>query len=97
LLIATHYATTHFGRGGMYAMAGLSGLVDVDPFVLGLTQSAARQIPLELATGGIIIAAASNNVVKGLYAIGFAGRKSGAQALVLLWLLAALGLLPLVF
>jgi len=97
VLMAAHYATIHFGRGGIYGLAGISGLVDVDPFILGLMQTAGGQTPLALAAAGIVIAAASNNVAKGLYAVGFAGRKAGAQALGLLWLLAALGLLPLVF
>ena len=44
-----------------------------------------------------MIAAASNNVVKGAYAFAFADRKTGMQALGLLLALAALGLLPLIF
>ncbi len=95
LLIATHYAVQLFGRGGMYGLAGLSGLVDVDPFVLGLTQSAGGQMSQALAATGILVAVSSNNVMKGIYAYGFAGRKTGTQAAALLWGLAVLGLLPL--
>ena len=43
----------------------------------------------------ILIAAASNNVVKGIYAFTFAHRQAGTQGLCLLLGLAALGLLPL--
>jgi uncharacterized membrane protein (DUF4010 family) len=95
LLAATHYAVVYLGRGGVYGLAVLTGVSDIDPFVLGLTQSAAT--PLGLAAGGIMIAAASNNVVKGGYAFAFADRKTGTQALVLLLALAVLGLLPLAF
>jgi uncharacterized membrane protein (DUF4010 family) len=95
LLIATHYAVQFFGRGGMYGLAGLSGLVDVDPFVLGLTQSAGGQMPQALAATGILVAVSSNNVMKGIYAYIFAGRRAGLQAAALLGGLALLGLLPL--
>jgi uncharacterized membrane protein (DUF4010 family) len=95
LLAATHYAAVYLGRGGVYGLAVLTGVTDIDPFVLGLTQSAVT--PLGLAAGGIMIAAASNNVVKGGYAFAFADRKTGTQALALLVGLAVLGLLPLVF
>jgi uncharacterized membrane protein (DUF4010 family) len=97
LLMATHYATVYFGRGGVYALAGLSGLSDIDPFILGLTQSSAGQTSLALAGAAIVIAVSSNNFIKGLYALGFAGRKAGWQILGLLWALAVLGLAPLVF
>ena len=95
LLAATHYAVLYLGRGGVYGLAALTGVSDIDPFVLGLTQSAGT--PLGLAAGGIMIAAASNNVVKGAYAFGFADRKTGTQALALLLALSLLGLLPLFF
>jgi uncharacterized membrane protein (DUF4010 family) len=97
LLIATHYAIQYFGSGGMYGLASLSGLVDVTPFILGLTQSAGGQISQGLAAAGILVAASSNNFVKGIYAYGFAGRQAGVQSLALLWLFAALGLVPLFF
>jgi uncharacterized membrane protein (DUF4010 family) len=95
VLAATHYATVYLGRRGVYGLAVLTGVSDIDPFVLGLTQSVGT--PLGLAAGGIMIAAASNNVMKGAYAIGFADRKTGTQALALLLAVSFLGLLPLFF
>jgi uncharacterized membrane protein (DUF4010 family) len=91
LLAASHYALAHFGRGGIYGLAAISGTVDVDPFVLGMTQSAQ---PIALAAGAIAIAASSNNVMKGIYAIGFGDRRTGLQALALLTGLAVAGLAP---
>ena len=38
LLAATHYAIAYLGRGGVYGLAALTGLSDITPFVLGLTQ-----------------------------------------------------------
>jgi uncharacterized membrane protein (DUF4010 family) len=91
LLAASHYVLAHFGRGGIYTLAGISGIVDVDPFVLGMTQSAQ---PVALAAAAIAIAASSNNVMKGLYALGFGDRRTGLQALGLLSALAVAGLAP---
>jgi uncharacterized membrane protein (DUF4010 family) len=50
---------------------------------------------LKVAAGAVLIAAASNNLVKGIYAFSFADRKTGTQSLFLLMGLAALGLVPL--
>jgi uncharacterized membrane protein (DUF4010 family) len=97
LLVATHYAVMYGGRLGIYSLAALSGLSDVAPFALGLTQSAGTSTAMNVAAGGIVIAASSNNLVKGFYAYGFADRTTGRQALALLALFAVLGLLPLAF
>jgi uncharacterized membrane protein (DUF4010 family) len=95
LLAASHYALEHFGRGGIYGLATIAGLTDIDPFVLGMTQSAAQTSVL--AARAIAVAASSNNVVKGFYAFGFADRRTGRQALALLAALALVGLAPLFF
>ena len=95
LLAASHYALEHFGRGGIYGLAAITGLTDIDPFVLGMTQSAGQS--MTVAAHAIAIAASSNNVVKGFYALGFADRKTGRQALGLLVALALAGLAPLLF
>ena len=97
LLAATHYVTIYWGRGGVYGLSALSGVVDITPLVLGMTQAVHAATPLDVAAGGILIAAASNNVVKGCYALGFADRKTGREALLLLLVFAAAGLLPLAF
>ena len=56
LLAATHFAVAYFGRGGVYGLAALTGVTDIDPFVLGLTQSAGAAVPLNfLAAIGVII------------------------------------------
>ena len=94
LLAASHYAIARFGRGGIYGLAAITGAVDVDPFVLGLTQSGQ---PSMLAARAIAIAASSNNLMKGIYAFAFGDRQTGLQALALLSALALLGLAALFF
>jgi uncharacterized membrane protein (DUF4010 family) len=94
LLAASHYVSTHFGRGGIYGLAAITGTVDVDPFALGMTQSG--QPPM-LAGHAIVIAASSNNLMKGVYAFCFGDRRTGSEALVLLAALALVGLAALLF
>ena len=59
--------------------------------------SVAMATAMNLAVAGIVVAAASNNLIKGFYAFSIAGGKTGRQALFLLAAFAALGLLPLAF
>ncbi|MGB2622387.1 MAG: MgtC/SapB family protein [Candidatus Acidiferrum sp.] len=95
LLFITHLAVLYLGRAGLYSLAGVMGVTDVDPFILSLAESAAVVTPVALAGGAIVIAAASNNLIKGIYAYSFSDSRTGKQGLLLLTLLAALGLLPL--
>jgi uncharacterized membrane protein (DUF4010 family) len=95
MLFVTHVALLHLGRDGLFALAGVMGVTDVDPFILSLAASNATLTPVALAGGAIVIAAASNNLIKGVYAYGLADRRTGLQALVLLAILSLLGLLPL--
>jgi uncharacterized membrane protein (DUF4010 family) len=97
LLILTDLVLTRLGRTGIYALSGVVGLVDVDPFVLGMTQSAEGLTPVSVAIKSILIAAASNNLAKGVYALAFSDRKTGIQSLLLLSGLSVLGLAPLEF
>lgn len=95
MLFITHLALLYLGRAGLFAVAGVMGVTDVDPFILSLAESVSALTPVTLAGGAIIIAAASNNLIKGIYAYGFGDRRTGTQALALLTVLALLGLLPL--
>jgi len=97
MIIATHYAVTYLGRAGLYGLAAVMGIVDVDPFILGITQSTGGSTALNIAAGAIAIAAASNNLVKGIYAFLLSGRPTGIQSFSLLCVLALLGLAPLLW
>lgn len=95
VLVVSRLVLTHFGNTGVYGLAGLIGLIDVDAFILGMTQSAGALTPGSLAANSILIAIASNNVAKGLYAYAFADRRTGLQSLGLLTGLAAVSLIPI--
>jgi uncharacterized membrane protein (DUF4010 family) len=75
----------------------LSGLAPVDPFIMGLTQTAGKLISPGVGAAGVVVAAASNNFAKALIAMVVADSRTGRQSLVLLLGLTALGLLPLLW
>jgi len=97
MLVATQLAVTYLGSAGVNTLAVLMGVSDVDPFIMGLTQAAGTLTPLKVAAAAVLIAAASNNVVKGIYAFSLADRKTGAPSLAMLLGLAAMGLAPLLW
>lgn len=95
VLIATTFAMQHLGSGGVYGMAVLSGLAPVDPFIMGLTETAGKMTSMALAVNGVIVAAASNNFAKAFIPFMLADRKTGRQSLALMLAFTVLGLLPL--
>ena len=96
-VIATHLAVAHLGRGGVISLAGLMGVTDVDPFIMGLSTEAGRATTIHLASLSIVVATASNNLTKGCYAYFFARKTqfTGRWIFALMGGLAMLGLLPL--
>jgi uncharacterized membrane protein (DUF4010 family) len=97
ILVATHLVVTYLGRAGVYTLAGLMGVTDVDPFIMGMTQSAGGVTTLKVASAAILIAAASNNLVKGIYAYSLSDRKTGVESLCLLAGLTVAGVVPLLW
>jgi uncharacterized membrane protein (DUF4010 family) len=97
VLVATRLVSMYLGKTGVYTLAGMMGVSDVDPFIMGMTQSAGRETQLTVASTSILIAAASNNLAKGIYAYTIADRRTGFQSLCLLVALAVLGLTPMLW
>ncbi len=97
MLVITHLAVTYLGKAGVYSLAALMGVTDVDPFIMGMTQAAGKTTLLNVSAAAILIAAASNNVAKGCYAFAWSDRPTGVRSLCLLAGLAAAGLVPLLW
>jgi uncharacterized membrane protein (DUF4010 family) len=93
--VATQLVVEHLGHAGLRALAALAGVSDVTPFVLGVAQVGPGAPGPVLAAQAILISAASNNVLKGLYALGFAERRTGLVSLAALAGLSVLTLLVL--
>ena len=51
MVIVSHYALVYLGKAGLYSLATVMGVVDVDPFILGMTQSTGANTPLAEAAG----------------------------------------------
>jgi uncharacterized membrane protein (DUF4010 family) len=97
MLVATQLAVTYLGRAGVNILAAIMGVTDVDPFIMGMTQAAGSLTPLHVAATAVLIATASNNLIKGSYSYSLADRKTGIQSLSLLIALAVVGLVPLLW
>ena len=96
LSLAVGWARAEFGEESLFVLAALAGITDVDPLVLSIAQEAHGASPLAMGAAAILIAAASNNLLKGAYTLSFAGRAAGGvPALALLGL--ALGGIGAVF
>jgi uncharacterized membrane protein (DUF4010 family) len=95
--ILTVWTLQKFGSGGIFGLSFLSGLTDVDPFVMSLTQSSGSVLVQQTAVKGIIIATASNNLMKGIYAAIWGVDGVRKQGSLILTGLAFLSLLTLIF
>ena len=89
--VVSALAKSQFGISGIYGLAAIVGVTDIDPFVLNLAQGGVSGVPgVELAAA-ILIAASSNNILKALYAASFAGGKATAASAAALVFLAVAG------
>ena len=73
LFILIRAMETWFGNAGIYALAAVSGITDVDAVSLSLAQAAQGDLPLQVATTGILTAAMVNTAVKALLATAIGG------------------------
>jgi uncharacterized membrane protein (DUF4010 family) len=76
--LASGWARSQFGEGGLFALAAIVGLTDIDPFVLSVAAGGSQFLPVGGAVAAILIAASSNNLIKAAYAAGFAGIRAAA-------------------
>jgi uncharacterized membrane protein (DUF4010 family) len=89
--LVSKWITTQFGISGVYSLAAVVGITDIDPFVLNLAQGGASGMPNGVLAAAILIAASSNNILKAAYAAGFAGGRQTAASAAALVLLAIAG------
>lgn len=68
-----------FGDAGLLALAGASGITDVDAITLSLSRMSQSDVNLDVVVLGIVIAAAANNLAKVALAVGIGGRAIGMR------------------
>ena len=90
--LASGWVRSHFGSPGIYALGGIAGVSDINPFVLSLAQGSVAGMPAAGIGAAILIAAASNNIMNGLYALAFGGVRPCLRAALALFATAAVGL-----
>jgi len=90
--IVSSVAKSQFGISGIYGLAAIVGVTDIDPFVLNLAQGGISGVENSDLAAAVLIAASSNNVLKALYAAFFAGGRATAVSALALVVLAAAGL-----
>ena len=81
ILFLVEAARRGLGDVGVYLVALLSGLADVDPITLSLARSAKTELPPQVAVHGIFLAALSNSLVKGLLIALIGGRQLALRTL----------------
>jgi uncharacterized membrane protein (DUF4010 family) len=97
LSLAASWVSTHFGRDAVYGLAFLTGLTDIDPFVLSLAQGGVPGMGVRAVAVAVLIAAASNNFLKAGYSLAFGRRRCRNPALALVTLGVAGLLAPLAY
>ena len=90
--IASSWVKSRFGQTGIELLAAIVGFTDIDPFVLSVAQGVAAPLPPAGAAAAVLIATASNNLLKAGYAAAFAGLRASLPSAAALVLLAAGGL-----
>jgi uncharacterized membrane protein (DUF4010 family) len=88
---ATQYAVVHYHELGVEIMAFLVGFVDVDPFVLSILTGHISITP-QTAVTAIVIATASNNLLKAFYALVVARNRAVVPGVLALIGISALGI-----
>lgn len=67
ILLLSEAMKTWSGNDGVYMLSVISGLMDVDAITLSLSRSAKYDLGAEVAARGIVLAAATNTLVKGIF------------------------------
>lgn len=90
--LASTWVKARYGSGGIELLAAIVGIADIDPFVLSLAQGGAPVLPITVGAVAILIAAASNNILKAAYTVAFAGVRASIVPVAGLTVLAIGGL-----
>jgi len=93
ILLLSRALVDWFGDSGIYLLALVSGLMDVDAITLSLSRMAQEDIAPEVAATGILIAAVTNTLVKGAIFAFIVGFKQNLWLIGVLLMALAPGLL----
>jgi uncharacterized membrane protein (DUF4010 family) len=93
ILLLAEALKRYAGQAGIFLLAAISGIADVDAITLSLGRMSALDLPLQTAVTGIVIASAINSLVKASMAVTIGSRALGVRVAAPLVIAAAAGLL----
>lgn len=67
IMLLSKLLTVYFGDMGTYFLAATSGLADVDPITLSMSQMSNRGLNVSVAANAILIAVSVNSGIKGIF------------------------------
>jgi len=94
IMLASKAAQAYAGQGGVYATSVLAGTTDVDAITISMSDLAKSGTEMRVAAIAILLAAATNTVVKGVMAVSMGGWLFGRKVVlvfVLMMLAGAIG------
>ncbi len=77
--VLTNYVISHLGREGVNILSLIVGVTDIDPYILNLFQTVNAHITTSLIVSSTILATASNNLIKMIYALILGNKKLRSQ------------------
>lgn len=77
VLLLTHVVQAWLGEAGLYLLAAISGVADVDAITISFARMAESDLSVRVASMGVVIATAVNTIAKGVLVTVFGGRKMG--------------------
>ena len=86
MMMLTSYITAHYGNTGLRLLSFVTGLTDIDPFILSLLTGKYSVTEHEIVSA-VMIAAGSNNILKAAYALWFGGGKRAVRAAAVVFVL----------
>jgi len=72
--VLTDFVVKKYGDAGINILSLIVGVTDIDPFVLNLFQNGLKSLSLDLIVKAVLLATASNNILKMIYAIILGGK-----------------------
>lgn len=87
MLTLTHFVSHQFGSGGLKLLSLVTGFTDIDPFAVSLLGGSFDAVLPNQICGAMLLAAGSNNLLKGLYTLLLGNLKANLPVAGLLTLL----------
>ncbi len=81
VVLATHYFQAWFGTAGVYTVAALSGITDVDAVTVSMARMTGDVLTPGVAAGAVVTAVSVNTVVKAGIALVVGGRRLGLRVI----------------